>query len=75
MNHARAANPQLYRHLTRWMKRKRLPKRNPRGRGEWSPQGPRTRVHRTAVLYEGKPSRGCDRKMTGPLARPAGQME
>ena len=27
VNHARAANPQLYRHLTRWMKRKRLPKR------------------------------------------------
>ena len=34
VNHARAANPQLYRHLTRWMKRKRQPKRKPRGRGK-----------------------------------------
>ena len=32
VNHAKAANPQLYRHLTRWMKRKRLPKRKPGGR-------------------------------------------
>ena len=32
VNHARAANPQLYRHLTRWMKRKILPKKKPGGR-------------------------------------------
>ena len=34
VNHARAANPHLYRHLTRWMNRKRPPKRKPRGRGK-----------------------------------------
>ena len=34
VNHAKAANPQLYRRLTRWMERKRQPKRKPRGRGK-----------------------------------------
>ena len=77
VNHAKAANPQLYRYLTRWMKRKRLPKRKPWGRGEWSPQRPRTRVHRSAVLYEGKPSRGCDRKIaraSGTASGPGGDI-
>ena len=31
VNHAKAANPQLYRRLTRWMRRKRPPKRKPGG--------------------------------------------
>ena len=32
VNHARAAVPQLYQHLTRWMERGRLPNRKPGGR-------------------------------------------
>ena len=75
VNHARAANPQLYRHLTRWMKRKRLPKRKPGGRES----GP-IRDHEPECAAERRCTRESPRAVAtvrspGPPARPAGQVE
>ncbi len=75
VNHARAANPQLYRRLTRWMKRKRLPKRQSGGRESGPLRDREPECTAVRCCTRESPRAVAPVRSPGPPARPAGQVE